>query len=82
MLMIATTIPTVGKMIEPESILINDLENNQETINKIIFKNSEKLILPHQVKTIRHHLLKRQYLLYVPSGYTGDTPVPLGTYNK
>ena len=76
-LTIVATIPALGKMIEPESVLINGLENNQETINEIIFKKSENLALPHQAKTIRHHLLKRSYLLYVPSSYDGTNPVPL-----
>ena len=77
MLLIGTTIPILGKSIEQTSILINDLEESQETINII---NSDKpcfLELPHEVKTLRHHLIKRNYLLYVPTSYTGDDPVPL-----
>jgi polyhydroxybutyrate depolymerase len=71
------TIPTLGKTIEKESYLINGLQENQENINEIISMNSENLVLQHQTITIRHRLLKRSYLLYVPTGYNGTNPVPL-----
>jgi polyhydroxybutyrate depolymerase len=72
-----TSISTLGKTIEQESYLINDLEDNQEITNEIIYKNTENSVLSNQVKTIRHHLLKRSYLLYVPTSYNEEIPVPL-----
>lgn len=39
--------------------------------------NPETSELLHETVTIRHHLLPRQFVLYVPSSYDGSNPVPL-----
>jgi len=77
MLLITTSTPIFGTTTMPKSICNVTSENNQLLSNEKSLTNTVKLVLPHQTKIIFHHLLKRQYLLYVPSSYTGVTPVPL-----
>jgi polyhydroxybutyrate depolymerase len=72
-LLIITAMPSFGAMIEQKSIIYN----NQVFINENTLTNTETSVLPHEIITIRHHLLKRSYLLYVPTSYDGATPVPL-----
>lgn len=77
MLMIATTMPSFGKMIEPKSIRVDTFDDTQEIYNQKSFKQSEQFVLLHQTVTIRHHLFKRNYLLYMPTNYDDTSPVPL-----
>jgi len=72
-LLITTSIPSFGMIVEQKSVTDTKQELHTE-------KNLEKTglqVLPHQTITIRHHLLKRNFLLYVPSSYDGSNPVPL-----
>ena len=77
MLLITTATPIFGTTITPKSIYGATFENNQLLSNEKSLTNNVNLVLPHQTKIIFHHLLKRQYLLYVPTNYTGVNPVPL-----
>lgn len=51
----------------------------EETIDGgfIACEVTEARVLPHETVTIRHHLMPRPFLLYVPSSYDGSNPVPL-----
>lgn len=73
MLLIAAAAPSFGIIIEPKSIA----DDNQVFCKEKILTNTETSVLPHETITIRHHLLKRTYLLYVPTSYDETTPVPL-----
>jgi polyhydroxybutyrate depolymerase len=77
MLLITTATPIFGTTIMAKSICGATSEENQLLSNEKSLTDTVNLVLPHQIKIIFHHLLKRQYLLYVPTSYTGGTPVPL-----
>ena len=72
-LLLITAIPSFGMMIEQKSII----DNNEIFCKDKIFTNTETSVLPHETITIRHHLLKRSFLLYIPTSYDGTNPVPL-----
>jgi len=63
-LLITTAIPSIGMI-------------NQKSITDNNYTDSEPLVLPHERIYIIHHLMIRNYLLYVPTSYDGTEPVPL-----
>ena len=72
-LLITTAIPSFGMIFEQKSVT----DTNQELHVEKALEKTVMQVLPHQTITIRHHLLKRNFLLYVPTSYDGANPVPL-----
>jgi len=65
MLFVTSAIPSFGMIVEHKSI--KD-KSGMDSVTSV---------LPHETITIRHHLMKRNYLLYVPTSYTEAHSVPL-----
>ena len=65
LLITSIAIPAIGELNS-----FKEISNEKISIHKLQF-------LDHQTITIRHHFLKRTFLLYVPSTYDEQNPIPL-----